>query len=56
MRDAPTLMTAHEATRIVEAGWRSQRTCCPDAVVVPCVCLVSVQCPRHGIICAGSHD
>ena len=30
--------------------------CCPDAVRVSCVCRISVQCPRHGNVCAGSHD
>ncbi len=30
--------------------------CCPDAKVVSCVCRISVDCPRHGLVCAGSHD
>jgi hypothetical protein len=30
--------------------------CCSDAEIVPCVCRISVRCPRHGLICIGSHD
>jgi hypothetical protein len=30
--------------------------CCPDAKRVFCVCRVSCDCPRHGVVCAGSHD
>ena len=56
MRDDRKALTAYEAARIIEDGWRSQATCCPDAVIVPCVCRVSVRCPTHGLICAGSHD
>ncbi len=49
-------LTKWEAESIVESGWRSQRTCCADAVIIPCVCRLSVRCPQHGVICAGSHD
>jgi hypothetical protein len=39
--------------------WRmhdSAVPCCPDAKRVFCVCRISVECPRHGLVCAGSHD
>ena len=39
--------------------WRmhdSFEPCCTDAKVVQCVCRISVKCPRHGDVCAGSHD
>ena len=32
------------------------KPCCRDAKVVPCVCRISVKCPRHGEVCVGSHD
>jgi hypothetical protein len=54
--DQSKVLSRSEAERIVEGGWRERATCCSDAVVIQCVCRVSVQCPRHGIICAGSHD
>jgi hypothetical protein len=57
MRDESTVpLSRHEAIRIIEEGWRSRQTCCPDAEIVDCVCRLSVRCPRHGLICAGSHD
>jgi hypothetical protein len=57
MRDDQRMpLSRWDAERVVELGWRSQRKCCPDAVIVPCVCRVSVSCPTHGLICAGSHD
>ena len=34
----------------------TQGRCCPKAVVVPCVCEVSYNCPQHGTRCRGSHD
>ncbi len=39
--------------------WRMHdyfKPCCPDAKRVFCVCRISVDCPRHGLVCAGSHD
>jgi hypothetical protein len=56
MREDYENMSRWDAETIVERGWRGRATCCPDAVIVPCVCRISVKCPRHGIICAGSHD
>ncbi len=29
--------------------------CCELGVLVPCVCLVSVECAIHGSICVGAH-
>lgn len=56
MRDDGKALTAHEAARVIEDGWRTRATCCRDAEVVPCVCRLSVRCPTHGLICIGSHD
>ena len=57
MRSAdPRTMTRYEAEDEVARGWRSRDTCCPDAEINYCVCRHSVKCPRHGIICVGSHD
>jgi hypothetical protein len=49
-------LTRYEAIRLVEDGWRSRETCCPEAEVIACVCRLSVRCPTHGLICVGSHD
>lgn len=54
--DQPAKLSRWDAEKIIESGWRSHTKCCPDAVIVPCVCRVSVRCPTHGLICAGSHD
>ena len=42
-----------------EEQWRmhySFAPCCKDAKRVSCVCRVSCDCPRHGLVCVGSHD
>lgn len=55
MRETETVSTP-EAARLIQGGWRTASTCCPDAEVIPCVCRLSVRCPRHGTICIGTHD
>jgi hypothetical protein len=50
------VLAQEEAIRIIESGWRLRRMCCRDAVIVHCVCRISVRCPTHGRICVGSHD
>jgi hypothetical protein len=49
-------LTRDQAWQAVERGWRTRQTCCRDAVIVQCVCRLSVRCPTHGSICVGSHD
>ena len=52
-------MTRSQAETYIADRWgwpRLDKRCCPDAEIVSCVCRVSVQCPRHGLICIGSHD
>jgi hypothetical protein len=53
---ASKTLTQHEAVRWVEDYYRDREKCCPDAEVVLCVCRYSINCPRHGLICVGSHD
>ena len=45
-------LTSKEESRM----FYSFEPCCPDATRVFCVCRVSCECPRHGLVCAGSHD
>ena len=45
-------LTTHEYRRMHD----SFEPCCSDAKRVLCVCRISVDCPRHGLVCAGSHD
>ena len=55
--EVAAIISRSEAERRVASGWPYHRTlCCPDAEFEHCVCRISVRCPRHGLICFGSHD
>lgn len=55
--EVAAVISRWDAERHIANGWpHERRLCCQDAVFVNCVCRVSVQCPRHGVICVGSHD
>jgi hypothetical protein len=55
--EAGTVFSRWEAQRRIADAWPyERRLCCEDATFVHCVCRISVRCPRHGIICVGSHD
>jgi hypothetical protein len=44
-----------ERARMLRAD-RTNRRCCDNAVLRPCVCLISFTCAEHGDRCVGSHD
>lgn len=47
----------HEAEkeRMLRAD-RSNQRCCDEAVLRPCVCVISFSCAEHGARCIGGHD
>jgi hypothetical protein len=48
--------TKEESRWQLESRIRSSGRCCDQGKRVHCVCMVSLRCPVHGLICIGTHD